>query len=216
MGASRSNDATPAALIDLQPPSSAETKALLALLPEFGEIGDPQARGRCTRVWAAAVRGGNWPDPRLAPTLPQVPIGPDTNLVSHTRRVMRACRDVGRAIGHAGVQPNIDELLEAAALHDVAKLIEYEPVEGGGFRLSDIGRSLPHAAIGAQWALAVGSPPSVARAIYVHTPSVGAVPETIEAVILFAVDQVDADASRMSAGAQPSTKRAMLGGATSR
>ena len=216
MGTSRSDDPTPAAMIDLAPPSAAETEAILALLPELAEIADADARARCVRVWAAAVRGGNWPDARHSPTLPQVPIGPDTNLVAHTRRVMRACADVARAIGHAGVVPDIDRLLEAAVLHDVAKLVEYEPTEGGGFGLSAIGRSLPHAAVGAQWALAVGSPPEVARAIYVHTPQVAAVPETIEAVILFAVDQVDADASRISVGAAPSTKRAMLGGATTR
>jgi len=88
--------------------------------------------------------------------------------------------------------------------------------DGDGFRLSAIGRSLPHAAVGAQWALAVGCPEAVARAVYVHTPSVAAVPESIEAVILFAVDQVDADASRLSVGEKPSAKRAFLGGASTR
>lgn len=208
-GASRS-------MIDLRPPSSAEADRTLELLPEIGDIGDAEARNRCLRIWAAAIRDGNWQDPLLAPTLPQVPVGPETNLVAHTRRVLRGCRDVARAIGHASIQPTLDALLEAAALHDVAKLVEYAPADGGGVALSPVGRSLPHAAIGAQWAIQAGCPPEVARSIYVHTPSVAAAPETIEAVILFAVDQLDADASRMSVGEAPSTKRAMLGGGATR
>jgi len=203
-------------LTDLAPPSGGEVDSVTALLPELTDLVSPEAQGRCIRIWAAAIRAGSWPDPRLAPTLPGVPIGPDTNLVAHTRRVMRACRDVGHAIAHGEIRPDLDILLEAAALHDVAKLVEYEPAQGHGFVLSAVGRSLPHAAIGAQWAIAVGAPESVARAIYVHTPAVAATPDSIEAIILFAVDQVDADASRLGAGVPPSAKRALLGGATAR
>ena len=208
--------APPEGLLDLAPPTDDEQRRVRALLPELAEIGDPDAERRCVHVWAAAIRMGHWPDPLLAPTLPNVAVGADTNLVAHTRRVLRACADVGRAIGHAGVQPDLDDLLEAAALHDVAKLVEYEPDGAGGFRRSAVGASLPHAPVGAQWALAVGSPVAVARSIYVHTPAMAAAPETIEAVILFAVDQVDADASRLSAGEPPSMKRAALGGGPSR
>ena len=202
-------------IIDLRDPAPEEHGAVLQLLPELAEISDTAARSRCVRIWAAAIRAGNWPDPRLAPTLPQVPVTLDANLVAHTRRVLLGCRDVARAVDQASIHPDLDVLLEAAALHDVAKLLEYEPA-GDGFRLSAIGRSLPHAAVGAQWAVAVGCPEAVARAVYVHTPSVAAAPESIEAVILFAVDQVDADASRLSVGERPSAKRAFLGGASTR
>jgi putative nucleotidyltransferase with HDIG domain len=202
-------------MIDLRPPSADERDSVLELIPELTEIPDEAARGRCVQIWAAAIRAGRWPDPRVAPTLPQVPVSPHANLVAHTRRVLRGCRDLAQAVDQADVHPDVNVLLEAAALHDVGKLLEYEAA-GDGFRLSVVGRSLPHAAAGAQWALAAGSPEAVARAVYVHTPAVAAVPETIEAVILFAVDQVDADATRMSAGEQPSAKRAILGGAATR
>ena len=202
-------------MIDLRDPTADERAHVLELLPELATIRSDAARDRVILVWAAAIRAGNWPDPRRAPTLPQVPVSADQNLVAHTRRVVVACQEVGRAVGQGSLQPDPDALLEAAALHDVAKLVEYEPTDAG-FGLSAIGRSLPHAAIGAQWAIDAGAPPVVSRAIYVHTPSVAAAPESIEAVILFAVDQIDADVSRMSVGEKPSTKRVMLGGASTR
>jgi hypothetical protein len=202
-------------MIDLRDPTAAERTRVLELLPELATITSDAARDRCLAVWAAAIRAGDWPDPRRAPTLPQVPVSADHNLVAHTRRVLVACDAVGRAVGQGSLRPDPDALLEAAALHDVAKLVEYEPTEGG-FGLSAIGRSLPHAAIGAQWAIDAGAPPVVSRAIYVHTPSVAAAPESIEAVILFAVDQIDADISRMSVGETPTIKRQVLGGASTR
>src|SRR5262245_58038050 len=201
--------------VDLRSVTDDERAFVESLLPELADISNGDVRRRCSTIWAAAIRAGHWPDPRLAPTLPNVPISPENNLAAHTSRVLAGCRGVGLALQTSATPPDLDVLAEAAALHDVAKLVAYEPA-GDGFALSSVGRSLPHAAVGSQWAIDAGSPEAVARAIYVHTPAVAAAPETIEAVILFAVDQVDADASRLSAGVPPSTKRAMLGGSPSR
>lgn len=191
--------------------SGDETARLMAWIPELELITSHEARERCLRVWAAAWRVGNWPDPEQAPTLPDVAVGAGANLIGHTGRVMQACRGVALALVPGAGPVDLNLLLESAALHDVAKLVEYEPAPEG-FRLSEIGRSVHHAAIGAQWALMAGSPPPVARAIYAHTPQVRAAPDTIEAVILFAVDQIDADAIWLTSGHSASIKRALLGG----
>lgn len=191
--------------------SSGETAQLASWIPELELIGNHEARERCLRVWAAALRVGNWPDPTQAPTLPDVAVGAGANLAGHTGRVMRACRGVALALIPSAGPVDLDVLLESAALHDVAKLVEYEPALDG-FRLSEIGRSVHHAAIGAQWALLAGSPSGVGRAIYAHTPQVRAAPDTIEAAILFAVDQIDADAIWLSAGRPSSIKHSLLGG----
>lgn len=201
MGASSHPLELPAAVSD------EDVAAVIRLLPEIELVDDASARRRCAHVWVAAWRNGNWPDLTRVPTLSRVPIGEHDNLLAHTRRVARACDDVARHVlvarDHAFDR---DGLLEAALLHDVAKTLEYEPTGDSGFRLSEIGRCMPHAAIGAQWALALGASELVGQAIYSHTPKVREVPRSVEGAILYAVDQLDADTSRLGVGELPGIK----------
>jgi hypothetical protein len=190
--------------------SESEASRLTTWLPELEFVPDGVARDRCLRVWAGGLRAGGWVDPTIAPTLFGVPVSTNANLARHTGRVIEACLGVANALNR-GTPIDVGVLLEAAALHDVAKLVEYEPT-ASGFALSEIGRSVHHAAIGASWAIAAGSPVGVVQAIYSHTPQVRAVPKTVEAIILFAVDQVDADATMLLVGREPLIKRSLAGG----
>lgn len=191
-----------------------DRRKVLDLIPEISLISSDQSRQRCTSIWASLWKAGPWPDLMAVPSLPDVPVSSVNNLVSHTRRVVRGCRALADALERPNAfdEKSMDEITEAAILHDVGKILEYEPGnDGASHRLSTLGRTMPHAATGAVWAFDAGATPRVSRSIYVHTPAVAASPDCLEAIILFAVDQCDADAARLGHGLLPFTKHHFSG-----
>ena len=94
---------------------------------------------------------------------------------------------------------DLDVLLAGGLLHDASKLLELEP-DGKNGTESKKGKLFQHAFLGAHKALLEELPDEVVHIIISHTGKSRVVPQTPEAVILFAVDIADADINRVNVG----------------
>jgi putative nucleotidyltransferase with HDIG domain len=152
-------------------------------------------RDTVARIWAHAWRISAWRDPADSYSIAYLP---RWNLVAHTRGVVHASRSAAEALSTYSRLSLDDELLVSIALlHDVAKLVEWDPGADVPVK-SRVGRAVHHATMGAQWALEAGLPEAVAQAIFAHTPQVSATPATIEGRVVELIDQTLAQASYLA------------------
>jgi putative nucleotidyltransferase with HDIG domain len=182
----------------------ADCERIRALLPELDRLESEALQDLVTRLWAHSWRCSAWADPADAyMTISKLPADRDPykerwNQIEHTRAVIALVDGMLPTFErHVGAPVDREILYLSALLHDVAKLIEYAPggAEGPAKAPAAV---VHHAAVGAQWALEAGLPPSVAHAIVAHSPSTSATPQTIEALVVKLADQVVTDLNRMT------------------
>ncbi len=125
------------------------------------------------------------------------PLCPGVSLVSHTRSVTHGALELAKIRNEIyGEELNFDVLLAGALLHDVGKLLEYEPGEHNAIK-SKQGKLFQHGFLGAHQALSEGLPDEVLHIIICHTGDSRVLPQTPEALIVYCVDLADADLSRL-------------------
>ena len=78
-------------------------------------------------------------------------------------------------------------------LHDVSKLLEYEPDGKGGYQRSSIGEKLQHGFYGAVLAREEGFSEEALHLILTHTPQSKMKPQYKEAILFSYMDLCDAD-----------------------
>jgi putative nucleotidyltransferase with HDIG domain len=180
---------------------------VLATFPELAEIKDEALRLKVATIWQEVFAESPWK------SLQEVPKNPATlpssiTLVAHTRSVTRqalAIAEVAQEIHGLGYDRDV--LIAAANLHDVSKLVEYEPKDDGGAGLGEFGQKIQHGMYGVHAAFSHGLPLDVAHAIAVHTKHSHDLPRTWEALIVHYADYVDTDGLLMSEGAQISLQK---------
>ena len=129
------------------------------------------------------------------------PLCPGVTLVDHTRSVTKSALEFAKVRSEVYEEKiDFDVLLAGALLHDVSKLLEFEPGEHGGIK-SKRGHFFQHAFLGAHKALVEGLPDEVVHIIISHTGQSRVIPQTPEAVIIYCIDLADADLSRLKSGA---------------
>ena len=162
-------------------------------LPELALIQDPGLRQLTAAIWAETLAESEWQNIQDAPKNPGTL--PDTRrLVEHSRSVALQALAVAETIERLhGIGFNRDELVAAALLHDVSKLLEYSPV-GEGAGKSEKGRKIQHGFLGALKAVEHGMPLDVVHSIIVHTHNSRHMPQTHEAIIVHYIDYLDSDA----------------------
>jgi putative nucleotidyltransferase with HDIG domain len=180
---------------------------VLSIFPELAEISDESLRQKVATIWQEVFAESPWK------SLQEVPKNPATlpssiTLVAHTRSVTRqalAIAEVAKEIH--GLDFDRDILIAAANLHDVSKLVEYEPKDDGGAGLGEFGEKVQHGMYGVHEALNHGLPLDVIHAIAVHTKHSHDLPRTWEALIVHYADYVDTDGLLMSQGAKISLQK---------
>ncbi len=165
-------------------------RKILEILPEIGEIGDPDLREKVVRTYARALREGGW-TPEDMERMPFTLAKRTTvSYAQHVRAVTRialAAYDALREVLGDAVRLNRDVLLAGALLHDVGKLLEMAE-EDGAFRKSEGGKVLRHPFSGVALAYAEGIPPEVLHIIAVHSKEGDPYPRTPEGYVVHHAD----------------------------
>jgi hypothetical protein len=163
------------------------------LLPFLLGFSDPTWSERCVAIWSDFLARSSWPSLASAPALVDAP---DVSLVSHVRATWACSRALAEvAAEECGLEADLEQLRAIAALHDVSKLVEYERA-GDEVRLSEIGRTYPHAVLAGTAAADAGFPDTVVNVILehpYHPPHVHVVPKSLERVVFHYADQAAID-----------------------
>lgn len=162
---------------------------IVKALPEIELIKDTKLREQTIKVWERLFAESKWEN---IMDLPCSTHKTDYPHITHNRSVVKMALQVADILEEVhGVLVNRDYLLAAALLQDASKLVEYEPVSGGGCQLSDIGKKFVHSYYGGHVALDEGVPNDVVQTIVTHSPDAPVFPQTLITKILFYVDQID-------------------------
>jgi putative nucleotidyltransferase with HDIG domain len=179
---------------------------ILATFPELLGIEDATLRENVADIWIEVLAESAWE--RLE-DVPKNPYGipASENLVAHTRAVTRLALAVAEVTKELRDVPyDRDELIATANLHDVSKLMEFEPSESGG-QASRFGHLIQHGTYGAHKMWQKGLPIEMVHNILAHTFTSRYVPQTWEAVIVHYVDYLDSDGLNLVHGAKLNIKK---------
>lgn len=166
---------------------------LCQLIPEFGEIGDPDLRERVIRTWERGLRDGGWQPAdleRIPFTLGKREDLP--SLLDHTRGVTAlTLRAWGALLETYGQRLALkrDVLAAGALLHDVGKLLEYRH-DGARFCATPW---LRHSFTGVVLARAEGIPEEVLHVIAVHSKEGDCATRSPEALVVWHADNTNAE-----------------------
>ena len=157
-------------------------------------IEDADLRKKTVRAWTLACERGGW---KSVAELQAVPFTLLTNtrgvnFIEHTIAVTegayqlavaqeQAYREMPYAIDH-------DRLLAGGLLHDVGKLLEFEPDGKGGYRKSRLGMCARHPISGTAVAYEVGLPDEVLNTIACHAKEGDGRPQCVETVLIHQAD----------------------------
>jgi putative nucleotidyltransferase with HDIG domain len=187
--------------------SAMSVEDVLEIFPELAGIGDETLRLKVAAIWQEVFAESPWKSLQEVPKNPKT-LPPSRTLVAHTRSVTRqalAIAEVAQEIH--GLDYDRDILIAAANLHDVSKLVEYEPKDDGGGGLSEFGEKVQHGMYGVHEAFNHGLPLDVVHAIAVHTKHSHDLPRTWEALIVHYADYIDTDGLLMTEGAPISLQK---------
>jgi putative nucleotidyltransferase with HDIG domain len=117
--------------------------------------------------------------------------------IKHFRATVLSAMSIAKIFKEIhGLDVNIDYLIAGALLHDVSKLVE-DSSQGGK---SILGQKIPHAAYAVGAAIAQDLPIEVVHIIASHTRYLRKMPETLEALIVRHIDELEADCHALMAG----------------
>lgn len=175
-------------------PATAETtgQTVLDTFPELLDISDAGLRDAVVAIWLEVLADSDWERLDDVPKHPyKVPA--DRTLVAHTRSVTQMAVAVAEVAERVqGIAFDRDQLIAGANLHDVSKLMEFEPSESGG-QASRFGHLIQHGFYGAHKMWEHGLPLETIHNVIAHTTTSRYVPQTWEAVIVHYVDYLDSD-----------------------
>jgi putative nucleotidyltransferase with HDIG domain len=187
-----------------------QAKRLRQVIPEIGDIGDESLRTKVEQVWHMAWEGSDF-DVDEAPNFPSrgYPAPGHSHpemirytLVDHTRLVVLLARDIAQRLEEVySIKVNRDELLAAAIIHDVDKMVVHTR-QADEILTSETGKRIPHGVLSAKWAMEAGLPLDVVHAVISHSGRSSMFPRTLEALLVLYADLIAADTLRMKHGAK--------------
>lgn len=179
--------------------SKVSAEDVLATFPELGDIEDDTLRGIVIEIWQEVLDESDWERLEDVPKHPHK-LPASNNLVDHTRTVTQMAVAVAEAAQRVrGIGYDRDQLIATANLHDVSKLLEFEPSPEGG-QGSRFGHLIQHGAYGAHKMWEKDLPMEMVHSVLAHTLTSRYVPQTWEAVIVHYVDYLDSDALNLQHG----------------
>lgn len=180
--------------------STADIEYIVSVFPEVDQISDGDLRARVIEIWIDCWRASSWDRIEDAPKNPSN-LGPDRRLYQHVRGVTQEAIATAEIVERLhGIAADRDTIIASALLHDVSKLVEYQPDEIRGATVSSLGRLIQHAAYGAHVAWEKGISEEIIHVILSHTRNSRKPPRTLEGLIVHYVDYLDTDALLFDAG----------------
>lgn len=187
-----------------------QAEKLRTAIPEIGEITDETLRTKVEQVWLLAWDESTF-DIAEAPNFPSRgypapghshPEMTRYTLVEHTRLVVLLAQDAARRLEQVySIKTNHDELLAAAIIHDVDKMVDFDR-QGSEVLTSATGSRIPHGVLSAKYAMVAGLPLDVVHAVIAHSGRSSMFPRTLEALLVLYADLIAADTLRMKHGAK--------------
>ena len=168
---------------------------ILAMIPEFNEIKDPQLREKSIAVWQEAMEYRKWTPEEIA-SIPFTLLVDNVKItyLEHVRTVCKMCIACDEILTEAYAERktpvNRDYLIAGALLADVGKLYEYEK-KGGKVVKSHHGNYLRHPFTGVALGFKHGLPEEVLHLAAVHSKEGEGFKRSPEAIILHHADFID-------------------------
>ena len=165
--------------------------------PMLEDITDAEIRNSVVDIWGEVLETSAWDD-LLTPRSSER--DPDISLVSHTRGVTRNAICIAKnAEEEYGTVIDYNELIASCLLHDVSKLLEFEPSGDGkiGARETEIAQKYQHGFYGAYYAEKHGLSGNIVSNIISHTPFSRMLPVSYEGIILIHADAADSDIHKL-------------------
>jgi putative nucleotidyltransferase with HDIG domain len=188
------------------------------VFPELGEIKDSRLRTVVAQIWTETAAEMSWASLEEIPKNTTGESG--RNLVDHIRGVTQMAMQICEIAKTLHGKPyDRDVMVAAGLLHDVSKLVEYEPdpdkpgdnkLPRAG-RQSRIGKNIQHGVYAAHKMLAKGLSPELVHLVITHTHASNKRGKTWEAAALFYADFADSDAGLSTAHGKMFSERWTLG-----
>ena len=163
---------------------------LLRIFPLLSRIGDVRLTEQIIAVWQDAFADCLWP------RLEDACFNPEAHpfrLVDHINAATQGALAVAQAMEeYQGIVLDHDRIIALGYLHDVSKILEFEPGPDGTPRKSEIGRLIQHGAMGAFYARKHGMALEYIHLILTHTPQSKMAPVYKEAWLFSHIDLADA------------------------
>jgi len=168
--------------------------AIVAILPELGEIENVELRDKVIAVWDEALKKKEW-DIETLKRMPFTLLVDEVNIsfIEHVRTVCRMCVAMEKELNDMygdRVNLNHDHLVAGALLADVGKIYEYDEV-GSDFVKSEHGKYLRHPFSGVGLSFRHDVPDEVMHIIAVHSKEGEGFQRTSEAIIFHHADFTD-------------------------
>lgn len=168
--------------------------AIVAILPELGEIKDDGLRDKVIAVWDEALKKKEWNIETLK-RMPFTLLVAEVNIsfIEHVRTVCRMCVAMEKELNDMygdRVNLNHDHLVAGALLADVGKIYEYDDINGK-FVKSEHGKYLRHPFSGVGLSFRHDLPDEVMHIIAVHSKEGAGFQRTAEAIIFHHADFTD-------------------------
>jgi len=160
----------------------------------LGRIKNEDLRAKTVRAWVLACERGGW---KSVADLEAMPFTLLTNtqgisFLEHTIAVTEGAYALAKAQEAAyrkmPYPVDYDRLLAGGLLHDVGKLLEFEPDGKGGCRKSRSGSCMRHPISGTAVAYEVGLPSEVLNVIACHAKEGDGRPQVVETVLIHQAD----------------------------
>jgi putative nucleotidyltransferase with HDIG domain len=165
------------------------------LLPEIEHIDDHELREKVALVWEVALDRSAFDSLDSIPFTLLIEDLEDT-LIEHTGRVTRTAVAAAMARGDM----DMDTVVAGAILHDVGKVLEYEPGPGGKVVKSEMGKRLRHPVSGAALAQELGLPLDVVHVVAAHAGEGNMVSRSPEAILIHHCDMIDFETTKARLG----------------
>ena len=168
-----------------------------ALFPEEALLKNRDWAKKVLEIWNEAYQRSKWDDMTEAW---YNPLAPGISLVTHTRACVLGALGLVNVLEQLfGEKCDRDVLVASCLLHDVCKIVEYEPTPDGAHKGS-LGETYQHGFLSAFYAEREGFPEEVVSILISHTGESRKIPRSIEGLALYYADVADADFHRFLAG----------------
>jgi hypothetical protein len=145
------------------------TKDVRDILPPLAQLEDQELAEKIASAWLDAFEQSHFE--KLEDVPQNLVFETFVSLVDHVNGLCEMCVSVCRTMKKFYPHVRCDEqlLVAHALMHDISKILEFEPDGNGQYRISALGEQFQHATLGAHLALKHGLGQKMAHLTLTHT-----------------------------------------------
>ncbi len=171
---------------------------IATIFPAIKELKDEQTAIKIASVWMNMFKQSKWEKIEDACFSPDIK---ERSLVGHVNATVVSALKISEVIEEfQNIKFDRELLLTFGLLHDVSKLVEYQPDGNGGYKKTEIGMKIQHGVMGAFNAFNAGFSVDILHLILTHTPQSKLKPMFKEGILFSYVDLCDADMLMFESG----------------